>query len=112
MTEFYVIMAKRQDGKVYADLHKTNQHIYLTKEDAEDVFNSSEHYKNYYHIVRLIATLENESGGKFDPNILKNILTSLEEWIPPEISQHDPEYDRTYRDGWNNYRERLLDKLK
>jgi len=60
MTEFYVIMQKRQDGKVYADLHKTNQHIYLTLEDAEDEFNKSEHYKEYCHIVKLIACLEDE----------------------------------------------------
>jgi hypothetical protein len=58
MTEFYVIMLKRQDGKVYADLHKTNQHIYLTIEDAEDEFNNSEHYKQYCHIVKLIACLD------------------------------------------------------
>jgi hypothetical protein len=60
MTEFYVIMLKRQDGKVYADLHKTNQHIYLTIEDAEDEFNKSEHYKEYCHIVKLIACLDGE----------------------------------------------------
>jgi hypothetical protein len=53
-------MLKRQDGKVYADLHKTNQHIYLTIEDAEDEFNKSEHYKQYYHIVKLIASLDGE----------------------------------------------------
>jgi len=50
-------MHKRQDGKVYADLHKTNQIIYLTKEDAEKDLN---YYKKYYHIVKLIASLENE----------------------------------------------------
>ena len=60
MTDFYVIMLKRQDGKVYADLHKANQHIYLTIEDAEDEFNKSEHYKQYCHIVKLIASLEDE----------------------------------------------------
>jgi hypothetical protein len=60
MTEFYVIMSKRHDGKVYADLHKTDQHIYLTIEDAKDEFNKSEHYKEYYHIVKLIACLEDE----------------------------------------------------
>ncbi len=60
MTEFYVIMLKRQDGKVYADLHKTNQIIYLTIEDAYDEWNNNEHYKEYYHIVKLIASLEDE----------------------------------------------------
>jgi len=60
MTEFYTIMHKRQDGKVYADLHKTNQIIYLTKEDAEEDLNYDDHYKKYYHVVKLIASLENE----------------------------------------------------
>jgi hypothetical protein len=53
-------MLKRQDNKVYADLHKSNQVIYLTKEDAEVDFNYSDHYKQYYHIVKLIASLPNE----------------------------------------------------
>ena len=62
MTEFYVIMLKRQDGKVYADLHKTTEKIYLTYEDAEKELNEGELYggyfhKNYHHIVRLIACL-------------------------------------------------------
>ena len=60
MTEFYVIMQKRQDGKVYADLHKTNQVIYLTIEDAYEEWNNTEHYKEYYHIVKLIACLDGE----------------------------------------------------
>jgi hypothetical protein len=34
MTTFYVIMQKRRDGEVYADLHKTNEIMYLTYEDA------------------------------------------------------------------------------
>jgi len=60
MTEFYVIMLKRQDGKVYADLHKTNQVIYLTIEDAYEEWNNTEHHKEYYHIVKLIASCEDE----------------------------------------------------
>ncbi len=59
MTEFYVIMQKRQDGKVYADLHKTNQVIYLTIEDAEEDLIIDGYYGNY-HIVKLIASLEDE----------------------------------------------------
>ena len=60
MTTFYTIMLKRQDNKTYADLHKTNQQIYLTIEDAEEAFNSNEHFQKYYHIVKLIACLEKE----------------------------------------------------
>jgi hypothetical protein len=59
MTEFYVIMQKRQDGKVYADLHKSTQQIYLTKEDAEGAFKYFE-YQDSFHIVKLIACLDNE----------------------------------------------------
>jgi archaellum component FlaF (FlaF/FlaG flagellin family) len=61
MTEFYTIMLKRQDGKVYADLHKTNQNIYLTIEDAYEEWYNNEHYKQHYHIVKLIASLEDTS---------------------------------------------------
>ena len=55
--EFYVIMLKRQDEEVYADLAKTTQHIYLLKEDAEkDLKNWSHHY----HVVKMIAYLDYE----------------------------------------------------
>jgi hypothetical protein len=60
MTEFYVIMLKRRDQKVYADLHKTNQKIYLEYEDALDDLNNTDHFKEYYHIVKMIATLDEE----------------------------------------------------
>jgi hypothetical protein len=53
-------MLKRQDGKVYADLHKTNQVIYLTIEDAYEELNNTEHFKENYHIVKLIACLDGE----------------------------------------------------
>lgn len=58
MTEFYVIMLKRQDGKVYADLHKTDQFIYLTEEDAYQELNNKEKFKEYYQVVKLIACLD------------------------------------------------------
>ena len=61
MMEFFVIMQKRQDTKVYADLHKTTEKIYLTYDDSEKELNDALYgdyfYKNYYHIVRLIACL-------------------------------------------------------
>ena len=59
MTEFYVIMLKRQDGKVYADLHKTDQQIYLTEEAVESAFKYFG-YQDSYHIVKLIACLDEE----------------------------------------------------
>lgn len=56
--EFWVIMVKRQDGEVYADLHKTNEKIYLTYEDALKDFSYDEHYKEYHRIVKMIAYLD------------------------------------------------------
>ena len=58
--EFWVIMQKRRDGEVYADLHKTNQIMYLTYEDALKDFYYDEHFKENYHIVRMVAYLEGE----------------------------------------------------
>jgi hypothetical protein len=52
-------MVKRQDGKVYADLHKSTQQIYLTKEESESAFEYFE-YQDSYHIVKLIACLDEE----------------------------------------------------
>lgn len=63
MTTFYVIMQKRQDKKVYADLHKTNQKIYLEYEDALVELKDGGLYEGYYdsyHIVKMIATLDDE----------------------------------------------------
>jgi hypothetical protein len=60
MTNFWVIMLKRLDGEVYADLHKTNMKIYLEYEDAEKELNSWEMCKEYVRIVKLIATLDEE----------------------------------------------------
>jgi hypothetical protein len=62
MTNFWVIMQKRRDGKVYTDLHKTNEIMYLSYEDALKDFNNSEHYKEYYHIVKMIAYLDDRDA--------------------------------------------------
>jgi hypothetical protein len=53
-------MLKRRDGEVYADLHKTNQKIYLEYEDALEDFYYGAYFKENYHIVKLLATLDEE----------------------------------------------------
>jgi hypothetical protein len=61
MTEFFVIMQKRQDGKVYADLHKSCEKVYLTKEEAEAAYDKeTSSFRNSFHIVRLFACTEEE----------------------------------------------------
>ena len=51
---FYVIMQKRTDGKVYADLHKTDGQFYLTEEEVELAL---KHHPeaNHFHVVELVA---------------------------------------------------------
>lgn len=60
--EFWTIMVKRRDEEVYCDLAKTNQKIYLNEEDAEKDFHdlSSYYGEGFYHIVKMIAYLEEQ----------------------------------------------------
>jgi hypothetical protein len=62
MTEFFVIMRKRDDGKVYADLHKSIGKVYLTEEDAREGFQAEVQWdwRRAFHIVRLFACTEEE----------------------------------------------------
>ena len=58
--EFYVNMQKRGDGKVYADLHKTDHVIYFTEEEAQAAVDADPELKPYRHVVRLIAEVPDE----------------------------------------------------
>lgn len=57
MFEFFVNMQKRGDGKVYADLHKTDHIIYFTPEEAQAAIDSDQILKPHRHVVRLVAEL-------------------------------------------------------
>ena len=54
-TTFYVIMQKRRDGRVYADLHKTDGRFYLTPEEAKRALENDPIYKEFFHVVELVA---------------------------------------------------------
>lgn len=57
MFEFFVNMQKRGDGKVYADLHKTDHIIYFTPEDAQAAIDADPVLKPHRHVVRLVADI-------------------------------------------------------
>lgn len=59
-TTFYVIMQKRRDGKVYADLHKTEGRFYLTPEDAQRALEKDTPNPEFFHIVELVAMTEED----------------------------------------------------
>lgn len=60
MHEFYVNMLKRRDGRVYADLNKTDERIYFTAEAAQTVIDDEYELGQYRHVVKLVACLPHE----------------------------------------------------
>lgn len=63
--EFYVIMQKRKDGKIYPDLNKTNGKIYYVREDAEREILFDPSISQYRHVVKMWATLaDQQSDGE------------------------------------------------
>ena len=76
MTEFFVIMQKRSDGKVYADLAHCLKGVYLTKEQAQEAFDESaapvpKPFHRSFHIVRLIAYTEDEHALTVEQDLQK-----------------------------------------
>ena len=58
--EFFVVMQKRADGKVYVDLHKTDERIYLIESDADDALKALGPLEKHFHKVKLVAELASE----------------------------------------------------
>ena len=54
-TTFYVIMQRRRDGLIYTDLHKTDGRFYLTPEEAQRALENDSIYKEFFHVVELVA---------------------------------------------------------
>jgi len=62
MSAFWVVMVKRRDGKLYADLHKTNGQMYLTREDADKTLSLMEDTERpSWHVVEMVASLPGEN---------------------------------------------------
>lgn len=60
MFTFFVNMQKRGDGKVYADLHKTDGTIYFTAEDAQAAIDADPMLKPHRHVVEMVAMTREE----------------------------------------------------
>lgn len=52
---FYVVMQKRKDKLIYADLHKTDGRFYLTPEEAQQALETDKPNLQYFHVVELVA---------------------------------------------------------
>jgi hypothetical protein len=66
MTEFFVVMVKREDGEVYADLHKTDGKFYLVEEEARRALEDRGRIAKHFHVVRLYAELPELYPSKDD----------------------------------------------
>lgn len=56
--EFFVVMQKREDGKVYADLHKTDERMYPIESEADDALaRMDESLRGHFHKVRMVGVL-------------------------------------------------------
>lgn len=54
---FYVNMQKRRDGKVYPDLHKTDERMYFTPEEAQAAIDADPELAPYRHVVPMVADI-------------------------------------------------------
>ncbi len=58
--EFFVVMQKRSDGKVYADLHKTDERMYLIESDADAALSAMGELEQHFHKVKMVGVLADE----------------------------------------------------
>lgn len=49
----YVNMQKRGDGRVYADMHKTDERIYFTPEEAQSAIDADPELAKFRHVVAI-----------------------------------------------------------
>jgi hypothetical protein len=62
-TEFFVVMQKRGDGKIYPDLHKTDERLYLLEEDATVALEEKGDLSKHFHKIRMVGVLADEWGS-------------------------------------------------
>ena len=55
--EFFVVMQKRSDGKVYADLHKTDERMYLIEEEADAALSAMGDIAKHFHKIKMVDVL-------------------------------------------------------
>ena len=60
-TEFFVVMQKRRDGKIYADMHKViYDKMYLIEEEADAALIELKDLAAHFQKVKIIGMLEDE----------------------------------------------------
>lgn len=60
----YVNMQQRGDGKVYADMHKTDGRIYFTRQEAQAAIDSDLEMAKHRHVVPIICNVYEPQEGE------------------------------------------------
>ena len=55
----YTNMQKRR-GQIYADMHKTDERIYFTKEEAQAAIDADPEIAPYRHVVPIVCMTQDE----------------------------------------------------
>lgn len=65
-TTFFVVMQKRGDGRVFADLHKCLPEMFLTPEDAQAALDADPLLAPHRHVVEMVAMTASEYAMHLD----------------------------------------------
>ena len=60
----YVNMVKRADGRVYADMHKTDERIYFTPEEAQAAIDADPELAKHRHVVPIAREVYQQPEGE------------------------------------------------
>ena len=72
----YTNMLKRGDGRLYADMHKTDGVVYFTPEEAQAAIDADPELARYRHVVPIECDIEGTAPRLRD--LLDEALDSLE----------------------------------
>jgi len=91
MFTFFVNMQKRKDGKVYADLHKTDGRIYFSAKEAQRVIQANQEIGlQHRHVVEMVAmTMEDYEEQSKEIAALRAELDALKRQEPVAYKHRD-----------------------
>lgn len=97
--EFFANMQKRGDGKVYADLHKTDGALHLTIEDAQLAIAADPELAPHRHIVKMVAVTAEEYDR------LMKVVGAADKLLTCKGRFHTEQNFNTLRDAVKTYKE-------
>jgi hypothetical protein len=104
---FYVVMQKRRDEEIYADLHKTDGTIYQTPEDAQEAWEAHP-LRMHFHVVELVAQTVDEYNECLSSAPAPPLTPLLRVDIVAALA--DPEKRRRMLEGAQQFLKALADE--